>query len=154
MSFSQYILFCFKFISVSIAFAMAGYCIHKYAKNEDNTMIEYKTFRDSDSIYLPAMSICFVNPFSSGNGPFRNNNGSRYGGFLRYLQGMEEFNEKDGDILSSIKNFQTSNHLDKIMVFNYLTFSKLMNPYQKMKQDEGCYPGGKQPTYGNQILLW
>ena len=138
MSFSQYILFCFKLISVSIAFAMAGFWIHKYAKNEDNTMIEYKTFRDSDSIYLPAMSICFVNPFSSGNGSFRNNNGSRYEGFLRYLQGIEEFNEEYGDILSSIKNFQISDHLDKIMVFNYLKNEGQNNSFETFSKLNDC----------------
>ena len=120
MSASQYVLFCFKFISILIAFAMAGYWIHKYAKNEDNSIIEYKTFRESESIYLPAMSMCFVNPFLIGIGSLGNNNNSTYEGFWRYVQGIGEFNEHYGDILSNIKVFNISHYFDKIRVFNHL----------------------------------
>ena len=121
MIFSRYILFCFKLISVSTAFAMAGYWIHKYAKNQDNTIIEYKSYRNSNSEHLPAMSICFVNPFVTSNVSSGNNNNSRSKGFLRYLQGKEDFNKYYGDILYNIKAFNISHYLEKVGVFHYLT---------------------------------
>ena len=153
MSASQYVLFCFKFISVLIAFAMAGYWIHKYAKNEDNSMIEYKTFRESESIYLPAMSICFVNPFLTGIGSLGNSTNSTYEGFWKYLQGVEEFNEHYGDILYNIKIFNISHHLDKIMFYNHLkdelqnksfeTFSSLNEcPFLTIENNFNGFSGG------------
>ena len=72
---------------------MAGYWIHKYARNEDNTIIDYKSFRESESIYLPAVSICFVNPLFTDAVSLGNSTNSTYEGFWRYLQGIGEFNQ-------------------------------------------------------------
>ena len=42
---------------------MVIFWIHKFLKNEDVSVIEYKFFDDTDSILLPELTICFWNPF-------------------------------------------------------------------------------------------
>ena len=50
----------FKFVCFITACSMAGYWVLKYSKNEDTTLVEYKTIADSETTNLPAMSICFI----------------------------------------------------------------------------------------------
>ena len=117
---SQYFNLFFKCICVLIAFSMAGFWIRKFLKNEDITLIQYITANDSDSIRLPAMSICFVNPFFLGNESFENNSEAKSKAFFEYLQGKGEFNEAYKDILHDIKTFDISDYLNSTMVFHFL----------------------------------
>ena len=41
---------------------MITYWIHKFVKNEDVSLIEYKLFEETESILLPELSVCFWNP--------------------------------------------------------------------------------------------
>ena len=85
----QYFNLVFKCICILIAVAMAGFWIHKFLKNEDVTLIQYETLNDIDSIHLPAMSICFVNPFFMGNESVGNATDTKSIAVLEYLQGKK-----------------------------------------------------------------
>ena len=83
-------------------------------------MIQYITANDSDSIHLPAMSICFVNPFLIGIKSFKNDTDAKSKAFLKYLQGKGEFNEDYRDILYRIKTFNILDYLNSTVVFHFL----------------------------------
>ena len=70
---------------------MIGYWIHKYAKNDDITLIEYKEYKDTDSVHLPAMSFCFVDPFVTVNGSFKNSSDLMQEDYLKYLRVQKGF---------------------------------------------------------------
>lgn len=55
----------FKLICIISACCMIGYWIHKFIKNEDVSLIEYKLFEETESILLPELSVCFWNPILS-----------------------------------------------------------------------------------------
>ena len=110
----------FKCICILIAFAMAGFWIRKFLKNEDVTLIQYETLSDSDSTHLPAMSICLVNPFFIGNESFENTTDAKYNAVLKYLQGKGEFNEDFRDVFYGIETFNILDYLNSTMVFHFL----------------------------------
>lgn len=60
MKTNLFLVYAFKCLCFSVAFGMAGYWIFKYSKNDDTTLIEYKPVVDSDSVALPAFSICLM----------------------------------------------------------------------------------------------
>ena len=69
---------------------MAGYWIYKYSKDEDISLIEYKTFKDPDSLTLPAMQICFIEPFVFGNLSYLTNATFNSEAYLKYLLGDKD----------------------------------------------------------------
>ena len=85
----------FKFLCFATAAFMVGYWIYKYEKNEDLTLIKYKSLEnsvDNDDIIYPEITFCFVDP------NFRNDviNVTKEADFheryMNYLNG-HEFNE-------------------------------------------------------------
>ena len=53
----------FKFFCVLAASIMIGYWVYKFHKNDDITLIEYKSIVDLDDVVLPELSICLREPF-------------------------------------------------------------------------------------------
>ena len=99
---------------------MAGFWIYKYSKDEDITLIEYKKFKDPDSLTLPAMSICFIEPFIISNRSDLSNDTFNSEAYLKYLQG-------DKDLFPSYKNMSYDDitldildYLDQITVLQKL----------------------------------
>ena len=90
MKFIYLMLLGFKFLCILTACWMAGFWIYKYAKNEDITLIEYKTFKDSNSMELPSMSICFVDPFVNKNTSSGSNNTINTKIYMKYLLGDKD----------------------------------------------------------------
>ena len=88
----QYFLYCFKCLCLVTAGCMSGYWIYKYWKDEDITVIEYKDFKDSDAMNLPAMSLCFSNPFTISNRSLENNETLNIENYLKFLRGEDGFN--------------------------------------------------------------
>ena len=62
---------------------MAGYWVLKYSKNEDTTLVEYKTIEDSKTTNLPAMSICLIS--GDGNETSHHHDASY---FLEYIDNI------------------------------------------------------------------
>ena len=42
---------------------MVGFWIYKYEKNEDLTLIEYKSLDNDPDIIYPEVTICFIDPY-------------------------------------------------------------------------------------------
>ena len=87
----QYFVNFFKLLCLITASIMVGYWIYKYSSNEDISIIEYKSFKDSDSLSLPAMSICISKPFLIKNGTLDNNSNLKIETYLKYLRGDNGF---------------------------------------------------------------
>ena len=134
----QFFLCCFKWICVITAISMAGYWIHKYLKNEDNTIIEYRAFRESESMHLPAMSICFVETLVTGNGSFDKNEDSKYKGYLKYLNGEREFYHDYKEFMNGQKGWSIADYLANVTVFHYLKSEEHDNPIAKFSNLESC----------------
>ena len=82
----------FRIFCLIITCCMIGYWFHKYLKNEDTTLIEYKLFKDTASVSLPECTICFVDPVL--NTSIRGVNGSFSSeGYFSYLKGESGLNE-------------------------------------------------------------
>ena len=54
---------CFKVCCVLAASIMVGFWVCKFQKNEDITLIEYKSIMDLDDVVLPELSLCLREPF-------------------------------------------------------------------------------------------
>ena len=91
---------------------MGGYWIHKYIKNEDITVIKYIAYKDSDSIHLPSMSICFSNSFTPGN-----MSDSKSEKYLEYLQGNADFSDDYWSRLFDRKPWNLSDYFEEIAVY-------------------------------------
>ena len=118
--------------------SMAGYWIHKYLKNEDNTIIEYRAFRESESMHLPAMSICFVETFLSGNGSFDKNGDAKYKGYLKYLNGEREFYQHYKEFMNDQKGWSMADYLLNVTVFHYLKSEEHNSPIATYSNIESC----------------
>ena len=134
----QYFLCCFKWICIITAMSMAGYWIHKYLKNEDNTIIEYRAFRESESMHLPAMSICFVETFLTGNGSFDKNGYSKYEGYKKYINGEREFYQDYKEFMNDQKGWSIADYLENVTVFHYLKGEEYDNPIATFSNLENC----------------
>ena len=119
----EFFLCCFKWTCVLTAFLMIGYWIHKYVKNDDITLIEYKEYKDTDSVHLPAMSLCFVDPFVTVNGSFKNSSDLIKEDYLKYLRGQKGFNEDYKDTLRYYTTFNISDYLSNITILHNLKMS-------------------------------
>ena len=131
---------CFKWVCVIVAFSMAGYWIHKYLKNEDITLIEYIRYRDSNSIHLPAMSICFANTFLINNGSLVHRNDSMLERYLKYLQGNADFNvNKDSWVsLFDQNSWKLSDYLENITIYHYLKNKHHPKPVETFSSLKDC----------------
>ena len=105
----------FKCICIIIAFSMGGYWVHKYLKNEDVTLIKYIAYKDSDSVHLPSMTICFSNAFPPGN--TSDSNSEKY---LKYLQGNTDFDDDYWSSLFDQKPWNISYYINEIAVYHFL----------------------------------
>ena len=72
---------------------MVGYWIHKYLKNEDTTLIEYKLFQDTVSVPLPEATICFVDPILNSSLTSKNKSFDVVE-YIKYLKGEEVLNQE------------------------------------------------------------
>ena len=116
----QFLLRFFQFVCLCTAFGMAGYWIFKYVKNEDITLVEYKAFKDSDSLNLPAMSICFMNPFLMDNATSEYNGKLNSETYLKYLHGeMSSYQDYKKNTYDQV-TLNISDYLDNITVYRYL----------------------------------
>ena len=112
---------------------MGGYWVHKYFKNEDVTLIKYNAYKDSDSVYLPSMTICFSNSF-----PPRNTSDSKSEKYLKYLQGNTDF---DNDYWSSLfdqNSWHISDHINEIAVYHFLKDEHHTEPMEFFSNLQDC----------------
>ena len=116
----QFLLRFFQFVCLCTAFGMAGYWIFKYVKNEDITLVEYKAFKDSDSLNLPAMSICFMDPFLMDNATSEYNGKLNSETYLKYLHGdMSSYQDYKNIVFDQV-TLNISDYLDNITVYYHL----------------------------------
>ena len=94
---------------------MGGYWVHKYFKNEDVTRIKYIAYKNSDSVHLPSMTICFSNSFPPGN--TSDSNSEKY---LKYLQGNADFADDYWSSLFDQKPWNISYYINEIAVYHFL----------------------------------
>ena len=118
MKYVEFFICCFKWICVFTAFVMIGYWILKYVKNEDITTIEYKEYKGTHSVHLPAMSLCFIDPFLRINGSSKNSSDLIPEDYLKYLRGHKGFNEDYKDILRYYTTFNISDYLSNITILH------------------------------------
>ena len=111
MKYIKYFFICFKFCCLITAFVMVGYWIFKYSKDEDITVIEYKSFQDSDSINLPVISICFDNPFLINQSDFKTEN------YVKYLRGDMDFYDDHRNVPYDRVTLNIQDYLDTIMIY-------------------------------------
>ena len=52
----------FKLLCLVTACFMIGFWIFKYQKNEDVTLIDYKSFKDAKETFYPELTICVLRP--------------------------------------------------------------------------------------------
>ena len=52
----------FKFLCFCTTAFMVGYWIYKYQKNDDATLIEYRSLHEINDFGYPDVTICLVNP--------------------------------------------------------------------------------------------
>ena len=90
------------------AFSLTCWCIYKYMKNDDVSLVNYKRYHsDKNSIY-PSLTLCFNNPFindklqSFGDGV----NITTYSKFLKGLYWDKKMNQIDYDnVTIDIENY-------------------------------------------------
>ena len=134
----EFFLCCFKWTCVLTACVMIGYWVIKYAKNDDITLIEYKEYKDTDSVHLPAMSLCFVGPFVTVNGSFKNSSYLIQEDYLKYLRGQNGFNEDSKDILRYYTTFNISDYLSNITILHNLRNEQKMTHVETYSKVESC----------------
>ena len=117
----KYFLNCFKLLCLITASTMVGYWIYKYSTNEDVSKIEYISFKDSDSLSLPAMSICISKPFLIENGTFKNNSNLKLDTYLKYLRGDNGFYQNYQNVSYDQVSIDILDYLDVISVYHKLT---------------------------------
>ena len=137
MKVNQYFLHCFKWIFLITAISMVGYWIHKFLRNDDITVIEYRVFKDSESIPLPATYVCFEDPFLMGNQSHVKRNDSKYEDYLRYLKGEKSFYQEYRDFMIDYKNMRITDHLANVTVLHYLkneNYTKTLETFSNIDQ--------------------
>ena len=82
----------FKFLCIVTAGVMVGYWFYKFQKNEDVSLIDYKTFKDAENAKLPEMNFCVIHPFYDIklDNISRGLNAAKY---VKYLQGRFPVNK-------------------------------------------------------------
>ena len=85
----------FKLLCVLAASIMIGYWLYKFHKNDDITLIEYKSVLDLDDVILPELSLCLRDPVLSEN---LNKIGLDKEYYLEYLRGEYDFDPLYHDI--------------------------------------------------------
>ena len=77
----------FHFVCSICAFSLTCWCIYKYMKDEDVSLVNYKRYHSDENSIYPSLTLCFNNPFINdklteyGNGI----NTSTYSKFLKGL---------------------------------------------------------------------
>ena len=120
MKLIQYFLYCFKPLCLVTAGCMSGYWIYKYWKDEDISVIEYKSFKDFDEMNLPAMSICFSNPITISNRSLENDKTLTIEKYLSFLRGENDFNGKYETASFENDTINILDYLDKITLYQRL----------------------------------
>ena len=105
----------FKFVCCTTACCMIGYWIHKYMKNEDVSLIEYKSFAETDSVSLPALTICFFNPFLNSELESLHDNVTNET-YLQYLIGEKNSNQKYRHIKYEEVTLNLSDYIRGILI--------------------------------------
>ena len=118
----------FKVLCIIAACCMIGFWIHKYSKDEDVSLIEYKSIQDAEDVLLPVSTICFWNPFL--NSVFEN-------------QSMAITNETYRQYLlgdnGSNQNYRFINYDQVTMnLSNYVSSVKIGFRAERNKTDVGC----------------
>ena len=121
----QYFLCCFKFLCLITAGCMSGYWIYKYWKDEDISVIEYKSFKDFDEMNLPAMSICFSNPITISNRSLENDKTLTIEKYLSFLRGENDFNGRYETASFENDTINILDYLDKITLYQRLNTEQL-----------------------------
>ena len=58
---------CFGFLCFLVTFGFVIWCFYTYSLDRDLTVISQKNFGDEDNLIMPAMSLCFYDPFIEQN---------------------------------------------------------------------------------------
>ena len=58
---------CFGFLCFLVTFGFVIWCFYTYNLDRDLTVISQKNFGDEDNLIMPAMSLCFYDPFIEQN---------------------------------------------------------------------------------------
>ena len=117
----KYFLNCFKLLCIITASIMVGYWIYKYSSNEDISIIEYKSFKEFDSLSLPAMSICISKPFLIKNGTLDNNRNVKIESYLKYLRGDNGLYQNYQNVSYEQVSIDILDYLDVIKVYQKLS---------------------------------
>ena len=87
----------FKILCGIVAVFMVGYWIHKFEKNADNSVIQYKYLNSNNGAIYPELSICITNPFLPKKLEDLGSNVS-VTDYIQYVYGYGEFHESYNDI--------------------------------------------------------
>ena len=115
MKLIQIIPITFKFLCVSAAFCMIIFWIVEYQRNENITLVEYKSTREIQNLSYPELSICFDQPFLNTElvkfNPDLDKN--RY---LEHLKSKDGFNETYNDIPYDEVTPNLFGHLNRLWI--------------------------------------
>ena len=131
-------LYCFKFLCLVTAGSMSGYWIYKYWKDDDITVIEYKAFKDSEAMNLPAMSICFSNPFMINKGSLENNTTLKVENYLKFLRGEDGFNQNYETVLFENDTIDILDYLDNIIMYQRLNKKQTTHHHMTCTNPKSC----------------
>ena len=81
----------FRILCLVTAGFMVGYWMYKFHKNEDVTLIEYKTFSGIEDTLYPEFTLCIMDPFMGTK--FNNESGMTKEIYLQYLNGSVSGND-------------------------------------------------------------
>ena len=87
----------FKLVCISAAICMIGFWIYEFEKNEDITLVEYKSTREMINVTYPELSICIDQPFLNKELAKFSADLDRYK-YLKHLRGETGFNETYNNI--------------------------------------------------------
>ena len=91
MKFTLSLATTFRILCLVTAGFMVGYWMYKFHKNEDVTLIEYKTFSETEDTVYPELTICVMSPFMGAK--FDNERGLTKELYLQYLNGSISGND-------------------------------------------------------------
>ena len=95
----KYLEITFKLSCILAVSLMIGYWIYKFNRNDDITLIEYKSVNELDDVILPELSLCIREPFLSRS--FSNKTGSlkeEKGAYENYLRGNINLRKEHHDV--------------------------------------------------------
>ena len=117
----------FRILCFATAGFMVGYWIYKFHKNEDVTLIEYKTFSETEDTVYPEFTICIMNPFMRSK--FDNERGLTKEIYLQYLNGSIPGN-------GSFMNVEYESMA--IDIFEYVNFTSIGMNYGRKIVNHKC----------------